>query len=252
METSVYDSVIVGAAQGIGETLARRLARHGRLLVADVNGERNDALAASLRDEGFDVDARAVDITITEEVAELVDAAGAPRRLALVAGVFAASPSLEALPEQFERIFAVNTIGIYDAARQFSAVMGDNGGGAICAVGSIAARFPRMRQAAYSASKAAMRQALRVLAMEVVSNGVRINFVAPGPTLTPMVQQLAADHSGVNLADGELEAFRPRVPDGRLAETDDIAAAIEFLLSDDASHIVMHDLFVDGGESLGA
>jgi len=251
MNNTKYESIIVGAAQGIGETLARRLARRGTLLIVDVNSEANDALAASLRDEGHHVDARTLDITDTAAVAELVQEAGAPRYLALVAGIFAASPSLEASPSQFERIFAVNTIGIYDIARQFAAVMATNGGGAICAIGSIAARMPRMRQAAYSASKAGMRQALRVLAMEVIADGVRINFVAPGPTVTPMVRALAADHAGVDLAAGEPEAFRPRIPDARLAETDDIAAAMEFLLSDQSVHIVMHDLFVDGGESLG-
>lgn len=251
MDSTKYDSVIVGAAQGIGETLARRLARRGTLLIVDVNADANEALAKSLRAGGYDVDARTVDITDTASVERLVEDAGAPRYLALVAGIFAASPSLDATPAQFEHVFAVNTIGIYDVARQFAAAMATNGGGAICAVGSIAARMPRMRQAAYSASKAAMRQALRVLAMEVVAHGVRINFVAPGPTVTPMVRALAADHRGVDLAAGEAEAFRPRVPDGRLAETDDIAAAIEFLLSTQSEHIVMHDLFVDGGESLG-
>ena len=109
-----------------------------------------------------------------------------------------------------------------------------------------------MRQAAYCASKAGMRQALRVLALETVPAGVRINFVSPGPTDSPMMRSLAADHSSVDdLAVGSPPAFRPRIPSGRVGRPSDIAAAVEFLLSPASEHVAMHDLYVDGGESLG-
>jgi 2,3-dihydro-2,3-dihydroxybenzoate dehydrogenase len=120
-------------------------------------------------------------------------------------------------------------------------------------IASIASRVPRMRQAAYSASKAGMRQALRVLAMESVPLGVRINAVSPGPTDSPMMRRLAADHASVDdLAHGSSEVFRPRVPDGRVARPEQVAAATAWLLSPEAEHVAFHDLHVDGGESLGA
>ena len=117
---------------------------------------------------------------------------------------------------------------------------------------STSKRMPRMRLAAYSASKAALRQALRVLAIEVAGSGVRINTVSPGPTDTEMMRQLARDHAAIDdLANGSLEVMRPRIPTGRVALASDVASAVTFLLSPASSHIVMADLVVDGGELLG-
>src|SRR5436190_1919448 len=119
-------------------------------------------------------------------------------------------------------------------------VLADVDGGA---VDELAARMPRMRQAAYCASKAGMRQALRVLGMEVAEQGVRINTVSPGATDTPMMRALAGDHPSVeHLAQGSREAMRPRIPDGRVATPEDVAEAVAFLLSAEGSHIVLEDL----------
>jgi 2,3-dihydro-2,3-dihydroxybenzoate dehydrogenase len=153
---------------------------------------------------------------------------------------------------EFTDVLQVNTIGCFHVAQQYAATMVRAGGGSIVAVASIAARMPRMRQAAYSASKAALRQALRVLAMEVAGDGVRINTVSPGATDTEMMRQLAGDHSSVSdLADGSLEVLRPRIPVGHVAAAQDIAAAVAFLLSPGSEHVVMQDLVIDGGELLG-
>ena len=246
--------VVVGAAQGIGEAVGRYLAPGNRIVLADIKQDLVEAVAADLRAQGHDATAARVDITDPESVQALVAATPGATKVAIVAGAFTAGPSVDATPADFNRILAVNLVGVFDVARSYAGRMsretgGD--GGAIVAIGSIAARMPRIRQAAYSASKAGMRQALRVLGAEVLPYGVRINFVAPGPTETPMMAALASDHEGVNLWDGELETSRPRILDGRVGKPEDVAAAIEFLLSDKASHIGLHDLYVDGGESLG-
>ena len=92
---------------------------------------------------------------------------------------------------------------------------------------SVAGQIGSQTDPPYSASKAGLRQALRVLAMEVAGLGVRINTVAPGPTDTPMMRQLAQDHSSMDdLAKGSLDVFRPRIPMGRVAVPDDIAETI--------------------------
>jgi NAD(P)-dependent dehydrogenase (short-subunit alcohol dehydrogenase family) len=250
----VPTTVVVGAAQGIGEAVARRLAQEdwsGTLVLGDVDVERARSVAADLRGQGVDAVAHAIDVRSPESIESFLAAASDAERVAIVAGIFSAASSLEVERPEFERILDVNLVGAFYVAQGFARQMVARRSGAICAVGSIAARVPRMRQAAYAASKAGMRQALRVLALETVPSGVRINFVAPGPTDTPMMRQLSKDHPNVDLRIGSPEAFRPPVPDGRVATPADIAAAVAFLLSPDADHIAMHDLFVDGGESLG-
>lgn len=247
-------TVVVGGARGIGETVARRLATEpwaGRVVIADLLADEASAVAADLTARGHRAEALAVDLRSDESIAALVEGTRDASQVALVAGIFKATPSLEVERAEFDRILAVNMIGTFMVAQAYAREMVERGDGSICAIGSIAARMPRMRQAAYCASKAAMRQALRVLALETVPRGVRINFVAPGPTDTPMMRELQADHSMANLWEGNPMAFRPRVPDRRVGNTDDVAAAVAFLLSPAAAHIAFHDLYVDGGESLG-
>jgi 2,3-dihydro-2,3-dihydroxybenzoate dehydrogenase len=248
-------TVVIGAARGIGARIAERLARASwteRLVLADVEGGGVEEVAARVRSDGVTAEARQVDVTSPDQVAELIEATADAERVAIVAGVFEPSPALEVSEESFRRIVDVNLFGTFFVAQGYARAMVENGGGAIVAVASIAARMPRMRQAAYCASKAAMRQALRVLGMEVAGHRVRVNTVSPGATDTPMMRSLAGDHPSVgHLADGSLEAMRPRIPDGRVATPADVAEAVAFLLSPQADHIVLADLVIDGGELLG-
>lgn len=247
-------TVVVGAARGIGEGIARHLATTAwtdRIVLADRDLDLADAVAADLRSDGHHAEAIAVDIADGTSIDRLVGLTADADRLALVAGIFRATPSLEVEQDEFRDILAVNLTGTFFTAQAYARHMVARGGGSIVAITSIAARMPRLRQAAYCASKAGMRQAMRVLALETVPAGVRINFVSPGPTDSAMMRELAADHPVDDLAAGSLTAFRPPVPDGRVGRASDVAAAVAFLLSPEAAHIAMHDLYVDGGESLG-
>ena len=247
-------TVVVGAARGIGEAVARRLATEswaGKVVLADLLFEETSAVAGELAAAGHDVEAVAVDLRDDNSIASLVERTREADRVALVAGIFRPVPSLEITRAEFERILAVNTFGTFMVAQAYAREMVERGVGSIVAIGSIAARMPRMRQAAYCASKAAMRQALRVLALETVPRGVRIDFVAPGPADTEMMRALQQDHSMADLWRGSPDGFRPPIPDRRVAQPEDVAGAVAFLLSPDASHVAFHDLYVDGGESLG-
>lgn len=248
-------TVVVGAAQGIGEGIARRVAKDPwttKLVIADVNPEGLEPLADTLRSDAGEVESITVDIADEASVGELLAASSEADRVAIAAGIFAPAPALEVEREEFSRIHRVNTEGVFFVAREYARTMSERGRGAIVGVASIAARMPRMRQTSYCASKAGMRQALRVLGMEVAPLGVRVNTVSPGPTDTPMMRALAADHASVDdLAHGSIEAMRPRIPHGRVARPGDVAAVVSFLLAPGSEHVMLEDILVDGGELLG-
>jgi 2,3-dihydro-2,3-dihydroxybenzoate dehydrogenase len=248
-------TVVVGAGQGIGAAVARRLAGEPwteRLVVADIREDLVEQLATELRAAGGEVIGVHADVADRRSIEALVAMSAEAQQVAIVAGVFKAVSSLETTWEDFERILSVNLMGNFFVAQAYARRMVERRSGSIVAIASIAARLGRMRQAAYCASKAGMRQALRVLAMETVPLGVRINTVSPGPSDTPMMRSLAADHASVDdLAEGSPEAFRPRIPDGRVARPEQVAAAVAYLLSPEADHVAFHDLYVDGGETIG-
>jgi 2,3-dihydro-2,3-dihydroxybenzoate dehydrogenase len=248
-------TVVVGAAQGIGAELARRLASDPwtrRLVLADLVLDGCEELARELDGEGCEVSAQAVDVTDADQVDALLETTSDAERVAIAAGIFAPAAALEVEREQFSRILDVNLAGVFFVAQAYARAMAERGSGSIVGVASIAARMPRMRQVAYCASKAGMRHALRVLGMEVAPSGVRVNTVSPGATDTPMMRTLAGDHPSVDdLAVGSLEAMRPRIPHGRVARTADVANVVSFLLAPESAHIQLQDVVVDGGELLG-
>lgn len=106
--------------------------------------------------------------------------------------------------------------------------------------------------AAYAASKAAASMFTKSIGLELARHGIRCNVVAPGSTDTRMLTSMWHDESGPKgTIEGRPEAFRVGIPLGRLARPSDIADAVVFLLSDQSSHITLHDLTVDGGAALG-
>lgn len=246
MQLSGFDgrlALVTGAAGGIGAALVRLLRASGcRVIATDLAAPEGE-------------DARALDVTDSAAVNALVDDVerdiGAIDFGINVAGVLQ-SGSVDAIDDDaWRRTFAVNADGVFYLSRALARVMTPRRRGAIVTVGSNAAGVPRHAMAAYGASKAAAAMFMRCLGLELAPLGIRCNSVAPGSTLTPMQTGMWADSSGEQrVIEGIPEDYKTGIPLGKLAEPDDVANAVMFLLSDQAGHIVMDDLYVDGGATL--
>lgn len=124
--------------------------------------------------------------------------------------------------------------------------------GSIVMVSSNAARVPRHNMAAYGASKAALTSFSKTVGLEMAKYGVRVNIVSPGSTATPMQYQLWKDELGESKTiQGNLEHYKVGIPLQKIAQPIEIANAVLFFISDQSSHITMHDLVIDGGATLG-
>ena len=245
--------VVTGAAQGIGEAVARRLAGCGaRLALIDRQEDRLRAVAD-------DIEAISCPGDLCEETSIEAAMTSAIRRLGQieglvnVAGVQTLSPLLDQTADEFDTHYQVNLRGTWLATRMAARLMIPEKQGAIVTVSSNAARIPRMHQGAYCASKAGISHLMRVFALELGRSGIRVNTVAPGATETPMIRRMMDEMGfGEEMLRGSLENFRVGVPLQRNAMVEDVADAVIWLLSDMARHVTMHELIVDGGATLGA
>lgn len=172
--------------------------------------------------------------------------------LANVAGILRVA-SIDALrDEDWDRSFAVNMHGVFHLSRAVAQRMMPRRAGSIVTVGSNAAFVPRMQMAAYAASKAAAHQFTKCLGLELAEHGIRCNIVAPGSTDTRMQRQLWTNRkTKKGVIAGSLPAYRTGIPLGRIADPEDIASAVLFLLSNASRHVTLHSLCVDGGATLG-
>lgn len=237
--------IVTGGAAGIGLATVRRFAASGyRVAIVDRNGELAHAVAADL--PGSHV-AIACDVSSESQVQNAVRRAeaecGPIDVLVNNAGIVdpAGLTALEITPENFEAILATNLEGAFLMAREAGRLMLPRRRGAIVNVASVAGQIAIPGRTAYSASKAAVIGLTRALACEWAAAGVRVNAVLPGYVRTEIVQSLVESGS-IDLANVDR-----RIPMGRLAGPDEIAAAIEHLASDDASYSVGSLLEVDGG-----
>jgi 3-oxoacyl-[acyl-carrier protein] reductase len=237
-------AIVTGSARGIGRAIAGRLGREGaRLLIADIDGERAAATASAFRQEGFAAQAIRIDVTAAEEakamVAGALDHFGRLDILVNNAGVGLNRPFLETKPEEFERTVRVNLIGTFLCSQAAALAMAEQGSGKIVSIASISGQRGAQNRSAYGAAKAGVIQLTKVMALELAPRGIRVNAVAPGPVATEM--------TGVTHTAAIRHAYCTRIPLKRYAECDEIAAAVAFLVSDDATFITGHTLNVDGG-----
>ena len=239
-------AVVTGGAAGIGRATAERLAAEGaHVVIADVNEalaeETSDAIAAA----GGQASSHALDQSredSIETLAQLLHADGGVDVICINAGVHPGNYDIGLLAvDVWDRTHAVNARGAFLLARRLIPLLQMRGGGSIVLTGSVAGLRPTARDAAYATTKAALHALGRSLALELAPSGIRVNSVLPGIAVTPLsLSQSAA--AGVNI-----DAAAASIPLGRVASAAEVAAAIAFLASDDASYITGIELIVDGG-----
>jgi NAD(P)-dependent dehydrogenase (short-subunit alcohol dehydrogenase family) len=239
--------VLSGGGRGIGEAAARRFAREGAevLLIARTASEVN-AVAADMTAGGGKASALTADVSDSAAVDEAVEAAcdrlGRIDVLVNCAGIDHDCPFLDFPDEAWQRVIGVNLTGSFLMAQRVARVMADAGSGSIVHISSIDAYGADGNQVAYNASKAGLLGLSRTMATELARHGIRSNVVSPGYTATPLTRQYVGDAMYEYMA----KDF-DRIPQRRMATPGEIAAAILFLASDDASAITGSELIVDGG-----
>jgi NAD(P)-dependent dehydrogenase (short-subunit alcohol dehydrogenase family) len=243
-------AIVTGASQGIGRAIAGRLAAEGAsvCLVAAPQDERAvEAAADELRRKGVGAVALAADVgeqdTAERAVAMTLDAFGRLDHLASNAGIAYFEEILDAPLEHFDRTFHVNVRGMYLMLHAAARAMKDLGGSIVCTA-STASFAGEEQQATYNASKGAVSQLARSMAVDLAPYGIRVNAVAPGWVRTPATAEILDDVP-------QWSKHRSRIPMDRAAEPDEIAAVAAFLLSEDASYMTGSLVVADGGLTAG-
>ncbi|MDF0531188.1 SDR family NAD(P)-dependent oxidoreductase [Tsukamurella sp. 8F] len=244
-------SIVTGAAGGIGRAAALRAAATGPVALLDRDAAGLEATARALRDA--DGVCRIVEVDLADAgsvesaVAEIERETGPVDALAHCAGVLATGPLIDATPDDWRRLLDVNLLGTVHIITAVGRRMTGRGRGSIVVVGSNAGVSPRVGLGAYGASKAAAHSVALTLGLELAEHGVRVNVVAPGSTDTPMQEAFGGAQAAAVAVAGDLSRHRIGIPLGRIADPDDIAAAIDYLLGPGARHVTTQVLTVDGG-----
>jgi NAD(P)-dependent dehydrogenase (short-subunit alcohol dehydrogenase family) len=245
-------AIVTGAASGIGHAtcvqIAMKAASAGAsafIAMVDLpNNEATDDVALELEGLGATVLCLGEDLTdaLAPEriVNQTVAAFGGLDAIVSNAGINTPGPLLECEVSDWDRVFAVNVRASWLLAKAGAAVLSESNGGAIVTVGSMSGSYPHNNLGPYSPSKAAVIMLTKVLAQELGPMGIRVNSVSPGMVRTGMTKKVYANNA-IATARDEL------VPIGRVAQPDDMADVIGFLLSPEARYVTGHDLVADGG-----
>jgi len=236
-------SIVTGASQGIGETIARDLAAEGATVVlVDVQKDKLEAVAGSIAAAGGRADARVVDVGDTSAVEAVVTAAAAAHgridHLVNNAGITRDTLLMRMKEEDWDAVLRVNLKGTFNFSRAVLRTMIGARYGRIVNVASVAGLMGSAGQTNYAASKAGVIAFARSLAREVGSRGITVNAVAPGFIVSAMTDVLPEEVK---------KAYLEVIPLKKFGLPKDVSSAVQFLLSDDAAYITGQVVSVNGG-----
>jgi 3-oxoacyl-[acyl-carrier protein] reductase len=230
-------ALVTGAGRGLGRAIAARLSGDGHSIVAvDIDGDSAAATAAALGGTSHQCD-----VSDRKAVQELAASVGPVDVLVNNAGIWTYGSILDASDADVDRVIAVNFMGTLNCCRSFVPGMIASGGGAIVSLSSLAAAMAAIGVEVYPITKSAVEALTRQLAQELGPSGIRVNAIGPGSMLT---EGTAPAYEGERMA--QRAAL---VPLRRVGTPEDIANAVAFLVSEQASYISGQVIYVDGGLS---
>jgi len=244
-------AIITGSGSGFGEGIAKTFAREGATVVVnDVNVEGGNRVLAEIRDAGGTASFCDADVTNAPAVQAMVEQTlsvhGSLDILVNNAGVAHKRKSMLDVDEaELDRILDVNVKSLFHTANAAVPVMRGNGGGAIVNIASTAAVRPRPGLTWYNASKGAVTTLTKSMAVELAEDHIRVNAVNPVAGETPLLPTFLGEDTPENR-----EAFRQTVPLGRFSTPQDVANAVLFLASEEASLITGVCMEIDGGRCI--
>ncbi|ELZ18618.1 short-chain dehydrogenase/reductase SDR [Haloterrigena salina JCM 13891] len=246
-------AVVTGGGSGIGRASAKRFADEGaNVVVADIDAETGRETVDLIEDAGSNATFVGVDVSDLESVERMVDVAldayGSLDFAHNNAGILTGFADVaDTGADDWDALLEVNLKGIWTCLRAELPVMAERGGGAIVNTASESGLVGMGGLASYSASKHGVVGLTKTVALEYATRGVRVNAIAPGPTNTNIQSGMSGDGDPSSV-EFDTSAMID-VPMDRIAEPEEMAGAVAFLCSDDASYITGHTLPVDGGQA---
>lgn len=238
--------IVTGGGRGIGEAICKKLASEGgKVVVADLLLENAQSTADSINTDGGNAIAIRVDVTKLQDVENMVEQTkrtfGRVDVLVNNAGWDKVEPFLNSTEDTWEKVLAINLIGVFYTCKTVLPIMVEQSYGKVVNISSDAGRVGSSGEAVYAAAKGGVIAFSKTLAREMARHKINVNVVCPGPADTPLFKEVSADNPKIA---GALERA---IPFRRLAKPEDIANAVCYFASDEASYVTGQTLSVSGG-----